>query len=452
MSVGLGKDKMPESFNVLETVLEGLAIPEDESAKRQQSQVVAATILTEQGARKKVTDHDPLVECTARFTDSLHAGLRPSLENYLAEAALPYRDRLLELLLRAELTALSQSDDPLFLFRQQYHERFPGQRPLVNRIFGELESQQADRSKSLRTETAGETLGQPAVAVPQVQPETSGDTKSRLGRFVLIRELGAGTSGKVFLARDPKLGRDVAIKIPHPNQVRSQQAIDRFLRTTQAAAQLRHNNICPIYEINDIPGQDFLVMAFIQGKPLSFYLLGHRQLPMRQAVQIAKTLAIAMDEAHQKGIIHRDLKPDNIQIDSERRQPVIMDFGTAHFELGEGPSLTHHGELMGTPYYMSPEQALGDVAQIGPATDIYALGVILYQMLSGQLPITGKTVGEVLRNVHQQIPIDPREHRSEISSELSDICLKAIAKSPADRFATMGDFAKVLLPIMRQLK
>lgn len=445
---------MPEPFNEMETQLESLAFPPaEEVVEPKKPATLAASVLTESGARKRVTDHDPLLDCVTRFTESLRAGMRPSVEDFLSEVALPYRDRLLELLLRAELTALSESDDePLFLYRQQYNERFPTQRLVVEKIFQELESRPADHGRSLRAGNIGETLIQPKESEAPSVRESLGSSKSRMGRFELVRELGAGTSGKVFLARDPKLGRDVAIKVPHPNQLRSRQSIERFLRTTQAAAQLRHNNICPIYEINDIPGQYFLVMAFIQGKPLSHYLQGNRQLPVRQAVQIAKTLAIAMDEAHQKGIIHRDLKPDNIQIDSERRQPVIMDFGTAHFESTDGPSLTHNGELMGTPYYMSPEQAIGDTTQVGPATDIYALGVILYQMLTGQLPITGKTVGEVLRNVHQQVIVDPREHRSEIGEDLSAVCLKAIARSPEERYASTSDFAKALIPIHRQLK
>jgi serine/threonine protein kinase len=177
-----------------------------------------------------------------------------------------------------------------------------------------------------------------------------------------------------------------------------------------------------------------------------------RRLPVRQAVLIAKLIAQAMIEPHQKGIIHRDLKPDNIQIDEDRRQPVIMDFGLAHFEMPNEPQLTQDGQLLGTPYYMSPEQAVGHSDDIGPLTDLYSLGVILYEMLTGQRPITGRTVGEVLRNVHIQQPTPPHQLRPQIDEKLSDLCLKAIAKAPADRFASMVEFAKELSSYLKTLK
>ena len=403
---------------------------------------------------KPARTHDPVGECIIRFTDELRAGLRPSIEEYLSEIAPPWREALFTALLRAELESQSDSDEPLFIFRGQYLDRFPDRKAIVERLLSELEARISTVSHSDAATGPVETIAARSVSLavadaPTATPALSG---SMLDRFQLICELGAGTNGKVFLAHDPKLGRDVAIKIPHPERLRSAYDVERFLRTARAAAQLRHENLCPIYEVNDVPGNYFLVMAYIKGKPLSHFLTDHKRLPIRQALLITKMLATAMVEPHQKGIVHRDLKPDNIQIDEDRRAPVIMDFGLARFEQADAPQLTHDGQLLGTPYYMSPEQALGHTELIGPASDQYSLGVILYEMLTGQRPITGRTVGEVLKNVHSLEPIPPNQHRPQIDQILSDLCLKSIAKLPADRFASMAEFAKELSSYLKTIK
>lgn len=397
--------------------------------------------------------HDSIAETIQRFVDDLRSGLRPQIETFLQEIAPPGRETLFAALLRAELEAQSDGDEPLFIFRQQYLERFPDRKRVIERLFSDMEARATTVSHLDPTTRPVETITSPSMStVVRASADEANTALPSLGRFRVIRELGAGANGRVYLAHDPKLGRDVAIKIPLPDRLRSTHDVQRFLRATRAAAQLRHENICPIYEVNDEPGQYFLVMAFIKGKPLSHYLRQHRQLPIRQAVLIAKLVATAMIEPHQKGIVHRDLKPDNIQIDEERRQPVVMDFGLAHFELPDGPQLTQDGQLLGTPYYMSPEQAVGHSEEIGPATDIYALGVILYEMLTGHRPVTGRTVGEVLKNVHLQEPVPPCQHRLQIDQALNDLCLQAIAKSPTDRFASMAEFAKALAAYLRTLK
>ena len=436
----------------LETALEMPGLVEPESGQHPAAPHTSPAVAS---PSKLARTHDPVGECIIRFTDELRAGLRPKIEEYLSEIAPPWRDALFAALLRAELESQSDSDEPLFIFRGQYLDRFPDRKPIVERMLSELEARITTLSHSDPVAGPIETVVAPRTSPPvfaePVAVTAAAASGTMLGRFQLLRELGAGTNGKVFLANDPKLGRDVAIKIPHPERLRSPNDVERFLRTARAAAQLRHENLCPIYEVNDVPGNYFLVMAFIKGQPLSNFLTDHKRLSIRQALLITKMLATAMIEPHQKGIVHRDLKPDNIQIDEERHAPVIMDFGLARFDEATGPQLTQDGQLLGTPYYMSPEQALGHNELIGPTSDLYSLGVILYEMLTGQRPITGRTVGEVLKNVHSQEPIPPNQHRPQIDQTLSDLCLKCIAKSPADRFASMAEFAKVLSSYLKTL-
>lgn len=443
----------------MDTALEmpGLIVSSSSERAAMPSSAPIATAARSQ--TKPARTHDPIGEYIVRFTDELQAGLRPKIEDYLNEVAPPWREALFASLLRAELETQSDNDEPLFIFRGQYLDRFPDRKVIVERLIGELEARITTVSHSDPATGPVETVGVPAAkaslagvpVAPVPAPTVAAVSGAILDRFQLIRELGAGTNGKVFLAYDPRLGRDVAIKIPHPERLKSSCDVERFLRTSRAAAQLRHENLCPIYEVNDVPGNYYLVMAFIKGKPLSHFLTDHKHLPIRQAVLITKMLATAMFKPHQKGIVHRDLKPDNIQIDEERRAPVIMDFGLAHFEQADAPQLTYYGQLLGTPYYMSPEQALGHTELIGPSSDQYSLGVILYEMLTGQRPITGRTVGEVLKNVHSQQPLPPNQHRPQIDGMLAGLCLKAIAKSPSDRFASMLEFAKELSAYLKLL-
>jgi serine/threonine protein kinase/Tfp pilus assembly protein PilF len=249
--------------------------------------------------------------------------------------------------------------------------------------------------------------------------------------------------GAVYLAHDAQLDRPVALKIPRFGLNPAPKDEERFLREARAAAMLSHPNLCPVYDAGHIEGVPYLVMAYVEGKPLSELLRDDPQRPIQDAVRLVGQLALAMHEAHERGVIHRDLKPANVMIDS-RGQPVIMDFGLAR----RGPEtgdirLTESGVILGTPAYMSPEQVNGDVTATGPVSDVYSLGVILYELLTGRLPFTG-ALGELLVEIVSRQPPPPSQFRPEIDGELEVICLKALAKEPALRFGSMLEFANAL--------
>jgi serine/threonine protein kinase len=205
------------------------------------------------------------------------------------------------------------------------------------------------------------------------------------GRYQITRLLGKGAMGAVYLAYDTQLHRYVALKTPSLES--NPLTIERFYREARAAAQLRSPFICPVYDVGQFSGIYYLSMAFIDGKPLRHAITEGRFKEGKDIAAVVAKIARGLQKAHEVGIIHRDLKPDNIMIDTDG-EPIVMDFGLAR-RVDEDIQLTTPGRILGTPAYMSPEQVEGDPEKIGPATDIYSLGVILYQMLTDRLPFKG---------------------------------------------------------------
>ncbi len=261
-----------------------------------------------------------------------------------------------------------------------------------------------------------------------------------LGRFELIRPVGSGGFGTVYEARDPKLDRTVAVKVLHIGEFATGDQADRFLREARNAAQLRHPAIVQVHEFGEHNRLPFIVSDFIDGMPLSDWLESEKPTPLESARLVA-VLAEALDYAHKQGVIHRDVKPSNIMIDSLGR-PHIMDFGLAKRDSGE-VTMTRQGDILGTPAYMSPEQARGESHEVDGRSDVYSLGVVLYVLLTGELPFHGKL--RIL--IHQVLNEEPRSPRSLVETiprDLETICLKAMTKEPHQRYASAGEMAEDL--------
>jgi hypothetical protein len=254
-------------------------------------------------------------------------------------------------------------------------------------------------------------------------------TLPQLPGYEVHRLLGKGGMGIVVLARHQRLGRLVAVKLPL--QVLSEEGRSRFLREARAAAGLRHPNICPVHDVGEHEGRPYLVMDYIDGPTLREWM-GQNPSARRRA-EVVALLARAVAHAHARGVIHRDLKPSNVLIERATGQPVLTDFGLAKLLDEAGDQLSQSGMLQGTPAYMSPEQAAGKPGQVGQLSDVYSLGTILYEMLTGRPPYKG-TVGEILRQVQTEEPLPPRRISPSIHPDLETICLAAMARDPGQRY------------------
>ncbi len=266
----------------------------------------------------------------------------------------------------------------------------------------------------------------------------------QFGRYRIIKRLGQGGMGSVYLAQDTHLERPVALKVPDFGEHETPEARRRFLEEVRTAATLDHPYLCPVYDAGEIEGQPYLTMAYIEGQSLAA-LIGEQGWPERQVAALVGKLAVALQEAHRQKVVHRDLKPANIMIKKTggRREPVIVNFGLARRDNPQEQRLTKSGQLVGTLGYMAPEQIRGDLNEIGPPCDIYALGVILYELLTGRLPFSGSGLG-VAAQILTQAPLPPSTDRPDLHPALEAICLKAMAKTIGDRYASMAELAAAL--------
>ncbi len=266
----------------------------------------------------------------------------------------------------------------------------------------------------------------------------------QIGRYRILGRLGAGGMGTVYRAEDPELHRIVALKLPRfdgpPQSVVVR--VQRFQREAQAAAGIRHPHVCPIYDVGEHEGQPYVVMAFIEGESLAERLTrrGRYENPV-QAVQIVRQILDALEVVHDHGIIHRDLKPSNILFDAGDHA-ILTDFGLAR-RTDDGAGLTSEGMVVGTPAYMAPEQADGRLQSVGPWTDLYSLGVILYQMLTGRLPFEGPPLKVMAEIIHARAP-SPSLFRPDLDPGLCAIIRKATAPTVQERNQNAREFNRAL--------
>jgi serine/threonine protein kinase len=259
------------------------------------------------------------------------------------------------------------------------------------------------------------------------------------GRYVIRKRLGKGGMGAVYLADDTVLERPVALKIALFQGAKGSAPAERFLREAKAAAGLRHEGICRVLDCGEIDSTHYFTMEYVPGKPLSEVLDESGPLdPIRAAVLVGH-VAEALAVAHKVGVVHRDLKPANVMLGDTGR-PVVVDFGLARRQ--EDLSLTREGDVFGTPPYMSPEQINGE--EVGPAGDVYSLGATLYHLLTGRPPFQGATLTQLAERIAKEPPELPSRLRPGIDPGLEAICLKALAKAPGDRFASMDEMAAAL--------
>src|SRR5262245_56905614 len=272
---------------------------------------------------------------------------------------------------------------------------------------------------------------------------TAGQT---FGHYELIEPIAKGGMGIVYKARQKNLNRVVAIKMILAGQFADQSDIDRFYAEAEAAAALSHPNIVAIHEIGEMNGQHFFSMDFIDGKSLSG-LIQENPVPPRQAAEFARTIAETMEFAHEKGVVHRDLKPANILLD-KRQRPLITDFGLAK-QVSNTSQLTMAGSIVGTPSYMPPEQAAGKIEEVGPWSDLYSLGAILYELLTGRPPFRAATPFETIRQVLETEAPSPRLLNPNVPRDLETICLKCLQKARTNRYASAQELADELNRFLR---
>ncbi|HEV3345398.1 MAG TPA: protein kinase [Pirellulales bacterium] len=289
-------------------------------------------------------------------------------------------------------------------------------------------------------------LSAPVAGSPDLPSASPAGLPRRLGKFELLEELGSGSFGVVFRARDTELDRMVAIKLLRAGRLASRADLDRFLREARSAAQLKHPGLVSLYEIGQTAeGGSYLVEEFVEGMTLADRLEKGRFDP-REAAELIGLVADALDFAHRHGVIHRDIKPSNILLD-DRGRPHLMDFGLAKREIDDKP-VTPEGEVLGTPAYLSPEQAEGDSRGIDSRCDVYSLGVVLYEVLTGERPFRGNR-RMLLLQVLEDEPRPPRRLNDRIPRDLETICLRAMAKAPAKRYQTAGELAEDLRRYLR---
>jgi serine/threonine protein kinase/formylglycine-generating enzyme required for sulfatase activity len=400
----------------------------------------------------------------ARFEALWAEGARPRIEDFLAGAEGRERAILLRELLMLEMHLRKRAGEQPTV--DDYCERFPadlstieeacttpGDPDCIGPAPGSSPSNVPVPGTAHGTETESES-GQTTWATSSASPpEITRDLTARdgefppaddgeprqIGRYRVLRRLGEGGMGRVYLAQDEDLQRMVAIKVPWPQAFRSPWQVAQFLDEARLVAQLRHPAIVAVHDVGRLPdGAVYIVLEYVEGTSMSDWL-ETGDIPLERLVELLARVAEAVHYAHRRGIIHRDLKPSNILVDNEQN-PRIADFGLA---LHEDAQEFRYGEIAGTMLYMAPEQVRGEAHRLDGRTDLWAIGVILYLVLSGRRPFAGERL-VLFDTILNRDPVPPRQIVATIPQELERICLKCLSKRMADRYATGLDLAQDL--------
>ena len=260
------------------------------------------------------------------------------------------------------------------------------------------------------------------------------------GRYQIVEELGKGSMGVVYRAHDPQIDRLVALKVLRHDRVTSEAFVQRFFKEAKAIGRLSHPNIVTVYDVGQDQGSIYIAMEFLEGTPLN-EIIQEKKFTLREIVDLGVQIAEALDYAHQKGIVHRDIKPTNIIITPDGRAK-ITDFGIARIEDPQATQQTQAGEILGTPVYMSPEQVMG--RPVDGRSDLYSLGVILYELTTQKRPFRGDSIAAIFRAITQDTPAEPTTTGPSISRQLSGLVMKSLNKKPDRRPQTGKAMAEAL--------
>lgn len=367
-----------------------------------------------------------------RFERGWLGAQAPSLSEYLESVPEEERKELLRELLPIEIHHRLQRNDHLSL--EEYRARYPD----IESEWFEQAVAQAQSSLHPRqlNKTAHFSLHR-TLGMEESHPD-SGHEAIRIPGYEILGELGRGAMGVVYRARQVGLHRIVALKMILSGRYASASELARFKKEAAVMASLPHPNIVQVFDFNEHDGHLYFTCECIEGGTLANKISGVPQ-PPRDAARFLETLARAVHHAHQAGIVHRDLKPANILL-TNNGVPKIVDFGLAK-QTGSDQTATIQGVLIGTPMYMSPEQSLGQAERVGPTTDVYGLGAILYEMLTGRPPFQAANVQDVLKKIGTSEPVAPRLIYRSIPRDLETICLKCLQKTPENRYSSAADLA-----------